>query len=72
MKFSTYDRDNDQWGSNCAVNFQGAWWYGNCHVSNLNGRYKVGASSGKGMNWKYWKVTKVMKKTEMKIRPAGF
>jgi len=37
--FSTYDHDNDVWSSNCAAYFHGAWWYGACHHSNLNGKY---------------------------------
>lgn len=35
--FSTKDRDNDSWGSNCAGNWNGAWWMTNCHGSHLNG-----------------------------------
>ncbi|XP_069103192.1 fibrinogen-like protein A isoform X2 [Argopecten irradians] len=39
-QFSTYDNDNDVWGDvNCAVDRHGAWWYGFCSVSNLNGPY---------------------------------
>ncbi|XP_077974318.1 fibrinogen-like protein A [Styela clava] len=38
--FSTYDVDNDARGNeNCARSRDGAWWYGSCELSNLNGKY---------------------------------
>ena len=74
MKFTTYDRDNDQYSGNCAVYYKGAWWYQRCHRSNLNGPYLGAASrSDRAINWLKWKrYTRSMKKAEMKIRPMGF
>ena len=37
MYFSTKDRDNDAWSSDCAVTTKGAWWWRNCGYTNPNG-----------------------------------
>ncbi|XP_058818675.1 fibrinogen C domain-containing protein 1-like [Topomyia yanbarensis] len=43
LKFSTLDVDNDTHPpDSCAVTYKGAWWYGACHSSNLNGLYLKG------------------------------
>ena len=71
MKFSTKDRDNDQWsGGNCAVSKTGAWWYEGCHDSNLNGRYLGNTRSDKGVNWLKYISPLSMKFAEMKLRPT--
>ena len=70
-EFSTHDRDNDRSSGDCAVSYQGAWWYGNCHVSNLNGLYLSGASDNRGMRWSTFNTAArsySLKWTEMKLR----
>ncbi|XP_045175897.2 microfibril-associated glycoprotein 4-like [Mercenaria mercenaria] len=72
IKFSTYDKDNDiDSGRNCAVTFHGAWWYTDCHSSNLNGDYG-NTDYAKGPVWSSWKGHySPMKTTEMKVRRKG-
>ncbi|KAG7456959.1 hypothetical protein MATL_G00241490 [Megalops atlanticus] len=69
--FSTIDSDNDIALGNCALTHRGAWWYKNCHLANLNGKYGDNRHSV-GVNWEPWKGHLVsLDYTEMKIRPVG-
>ena len=56
MRFSTKDRDNDVSSGSCAIGYSGAWWYANCHASNLNGLYLRGShiSHADGVEWNTW------------------
>ncbi|XP_013388271.1 techylectin-5B-like [Lingula anatina] len=73
--FTTKDKDNDKYSSNCAVRYKGAWWYKACHASNLNGLYHLGAHSysADGVNWYAFKGHNYsLKKVNMKVRPVDF
>ena len=65
--FSTKDRDN----YNCAQWNKGAWWYDECHTSNLNGYYydNQRVDYNQGLQWVTWKGNYFsLKKCSMKIR----
>ncbi|XP_063742858.1 tenascin-N isoform X3 [Eleginops maclovinus] len=69
--WTTVDNDNDIALGNCALTHRGAWWYKNCHLANLNGRWGDTRHS-LGVNWEPWKGHLVsLDFTEMKIRPVG-
>ena len=72
QQFSTKDRDNDKWSIvNCAVARHGAWWYGRCSFSNLNGKYFRGRRKTQDcIVWIHWKhIIYCLKGVKMKIRP---
>src|SRR2546425_491701 len=79
MSFSSYDQDNDVSPTNCAADRSGAWWFRDCHRSNLNGDYN-NTNNGYGVNWvafrgtpyAYREYTYSLSFTEMKIRPVNF
>nr|XP_020648957.1 ficolin-2-like [Pogona vitticeps] len=74
MPFSTKDKQQDPNNSKCAETYKGAWWYNNCHTSNLNGIYWLGAHSSfaDGVNWQTSKgYNYSYKRSEMKFRPVA-
>ena len=75
MKFSTKNQDNDinviRSNTNCANLYKGAWWYTNCHNSNLNGQYLSGdlTSFADGVIWRTFKgYYYSLKVSEMKLQ----
>ncbi|KAK3545187.1 hypothetical protein QTP70_001763 [Hemibagrus guttatus] len=69
--FTTIDSDNDIALGNCAFTHRGAWWYKNCHLANLNGKFEDNRHS-MGVNWEPWKGHLMsLDFTEIKIRPVN-
>ncbi|KAL6482453.1 hypothetical protein MHYP_G00105370 [Metynnis hypsauchen] len=75
QKFSTFDKDQDSWGGNCAKTYLGAFWYNTCHQANPNGIYlwgKDGTLYAIGDGWYSWKALDYgLKSITMKIRPVA-
>ncbi|XP_055533979.1 microfibril-associated glycoprotein 4-like isoform X2 [Wyeomyia smithii] len=71
MKFTTLDSDNDANSANCAESNSGAWWYNNCHHSNLNGKY-MNANDARSASWYHFKSAySGLKYTRMLIRDVN-
>ena len=73
MAFTTNDKDNDRASSgNCAMIYTGAWWYNDCHNSNLNGKYLGrGKNDYRGVVWATFRSGPSLKFTEMKLKPSS-
>uniref|UniRef100_A0A3B5R618 Fibrinogen C-terminal domain-containing protein n=1 Tax=Xiphophorus maculatus TaxID=8083 RepID=A0A3B5R618_XIPMA len=82
VKFSTFDKDNDGSGENCAEVYGGGWWYNSCQAANLNGIYYKGTydpetntpyKTANGVVWPTFKpATYSLKAARMFLRPASF
>ena len=71
VRFSTWDREHDQAEYNCAEGWNGAWWFGDCFKSHLNGKYQFAGGpfpKDRGPVWWSFNDKKAVKFAEMKIR----
>ncbi|XP_059377224.1 microfibril-associated glycoprotein 4-like [Carassius carassius] len=73
MKFSTFDKDQDLSGGNCALKYyQGGFWYNQCYRTNPTGHYlweKGNRVTNIGATWYHWKNSwDSLKSITMKIR----
>ncbi|ALC39518.1 maker489 [Drosophila busckii] len=70
-KFSTPDRDNDSSRQrHCAQEFHSGWWFHDCYICNLNGRYTHENVEFAGIEWREWHFYP-LKFVQMMIRPAS-
>ncbi|KAF1394759.1 hypothetical protein PFLUV_G00004490 [Perca fluviatilis] len=75
MKFTTFDKDQDQSDKNCAQHFLGGFWYNACHTANPTGMYAPHGAIGFEnvqviwQTWKGWNYS--LKTVAMKIRSVA-
>ncbi|CAM4618445.1 unnamed protein product [Leuciscus chuanchicus] len=72
MKFSTFDKDQDNWnGGSCALSKSGGFWYNTCYSTNPTGQYLWGKDNvdiNASANWYHWKKSwRSLKSITMKI-----
>uniref|UniRef100_A0A8W8JSB6 Fibrinogen C-terminal domain-containing protein n=1 Tax=Magallana gigas TaxID=29159 RepID=A0A8W8JSB6_MAGGI len=71
MKFSTPDKDNDNYSGSCATRWGSGWWFNACYRANPNGQYTDSEKIGDNYtSWHSWKNSKIsLKSIELMIRP---
>ncbi|RUS73269.1 hypothetical protein EGW08_018964, partial [Elysia chlorotica] len=67
LPFSTFDQENEPHPYlKCATHFKAAWWYKDCHHSNLNGQYN--GTDYYGLKWEGFAGSNGVTYSAMKIR----
>ncbi|XP_050082298.1 fibrinogen C domain-containing protein 1-like [Anopheles aquasalis] len=70
MMFTTRDRDNDKDKENCARQYNGGWWFKNCHIAFLHGPYVNNSGKKSGIFWYPFKNSwSGLSSSKMLIRP---
>ncbi|KAM4749993.1 LOW QUALITY PROTEIN: microfibril-associated glycoprotein 4-like [Anableps anableps] len=75
MKFTTLDKDQDQWDKNCTQQYLGGFLFNACHMANPTGMYAPHGAIGfenVDMIWHTWKGWNYsLKSIVIKIRPTA-
>uniref|UniRef100_A0A182F1U1 Fibrinogen C-terminal domain-containing protein n=1 Tax=Anopheles albimanus TaxID=7167 RepID=A0A182F1U1_ANOAL len=74
MKFSTSDRDNDNSANgNCAMDWDGGWWFNSCGNVYLNGLYRnVSGNEEDNISWYHFNDDwRGLSYTRMLLRPLN-
>ena len=72
MKFTSRDRDNDNYSSTNCAKIHGGWWYNTCFRAALNGPYRKTDNfpAWRGVIWYTWLGhSKSLREVVLKIRP---
>ena len=69
MAFTTIDRDQDVWASNCAsLHGDGGWWYSDCTQVNLNGQRATSSPNNLlQQSYRDSNVVRMISSSEMKM-----
>ncbi|KAG7175929.1 angiopoietin-related protein 4-like [Homarus americanus] len=72
--FSTWDQDNDEWGTgSCAVSNSGGWWFNACHYTTLTAPLPTSNNrTAKTIRWRTDDAWLVFNDVTVQIRPTNY